>query len=315
MPKPRTKDRRAAETIRFTADLGGDQQLQGHRSAALLVVQGAESDLGLHVVCDRAIHIGRDTEVELPLRDGSISRRHCVVEQDEPTSRYVLKDLGSTNGTRVNGARVEDSIVLTEGDKIFLGASVVKFSYVDGFDVRYQNTLEQWVSTDALTGLLTLRKFEAAFHFAVQKARSEGSSLAVLVMDMDGLKKINDTHGHEHGGFAITETASLIRGVLDDKGECCRFGGDEFIAFLPGRNADAAAVLAERIRDAVAHHAYVKDGIQVAPTISIGVASFPDDGESQDELFRAADRALYKAKGAGKNRVARASTAPAVPDA
>lgn len=315
MPKPRTKERRAAETIRFTADLGGDRQLQDRRAAALLVVQGAESDLGLHVVCDRSIHIGRDTEVELPLRDGSISRRHCVVELEEATSRYVLRDLGSTNGTRVNGTRVEDAVILAEGDKIFLGASVVKFGYVDGFDVRYQNTLEQWVSTDALTGLLTLRKFEAAFHFAVQKARVEGTALAVLVMDMDGLKKINDTHGHDHGGFAITETATLIRGVLGDAGECCRFGGDEFIAFLPGRTSDAAASIAERIRDAVAQHAYVKDGIQVAPTISIGVAGFPEDGESQDELFRAADRALYKAKGAGKNRVARAGTAPPVPDA
>lgn len=310
MPKSRTKERRAAETIRFTADLGGDQQLRDRRSAALLVVQGAESDLGLHVVCDRAIHIGRDSEVELPLRDGSISRRHCVVELETATERYVLRDLGSTNGTRVNGSRVEQPIPLAEGDKIFLGASVVKFSYVDGFDVRYQNQLEQWVSTDALTGLLTLRKFEAAFHFAVQTARQEGTPLAVLVMDMDGLKKINDTHGHDHGGFAITETANLIRGVIEDLGECCRFGGDEFIAFLPRKTAHAAAQVAEKIRDAVAQHRYEKDGVHVAPTISIGVASFPEDGESQDELFRAADRALYKAKDAGKNRVALAGTAP-----
>jgi diguanylate cyclase (GGDEF)-like protein len=304
MPKKRA-DRRPAETIRFAAEEGPEYEKRASRRfAALLVVQGAEADLGSHVVCDKAITIGRDDEVELPLRDGSISRRHCVVDRDEEAGRYLLRDLGSTNGTRVNGARVSEPVPLAEGDKIFLGASVVKFSYVDGFDVDYQAKVEEWVATDALTGLLNLRRFEAAFHFAVQRARAEGGPLAVLVMDLDGLKLINDTHGHEMGGYTIMETARLIRTALEGKGETCRFGGDEFVSFLAGQDKPAAVNLAGTLVAAVKAHCFEKNGVILNPTLSVGVSAHPEDGETPEELFRAADRALYRAKAAGRNQVA-----------
>jgi diguanylate cyclase (GGDEF)-like protein len=296
--------RRPAETIKFSSEDVQDFARTHRRFAALLVVQGAEMDLGVHVVCDRPIVIGRDTDVELPLRDGSISRRHCQVERDDETGRYLLRDLGSTNGTRVNGTRVKEPVPLAEGDKVFLGASVVKFSYADGFDVEYHAKLESMVATDALTGLLSKRKFDAAFAEVVERSRIEASPLSVLVMDMDGLKKINDTHGHEMGGFAIIEVARIIGEILDGHGDTCRFGGDEFVAILPGAEKPRARELAEKVRDGVANHTFEKDGVRVAPTISIGVSSLPDDGETCEDLFRAADRALYRAKGAGRNQVA-----------
>jgi diguanylate cyclase (GGDEF)-like protein len=304
MPKKRADQRRPAETIRFAADEGPDYSRASRRFAALLVVQGAEADLNSQVVCDKPITIGRDDEVELPLRDGSISRRHCVVEREEETGRYLLKDLGSTNGTRVNGTRVSDPMPLSEGDKIFLGASVVKFSYVDGFDVEYHAKLEEMVATDALTGFLNLRRFEAAFHFAVQRARGEAGPLGVLVMDMDGLKQINDTHGHEMGAFTITESARLIRAVVAGKGETCRFGGDEFVSFLVGHDKAKAVEVGQSIVAAVKDHSFEKNGIKIRPTISVGVSIHPDDGDTPEELFRAADRALYRAKAAGRNQVA-----------
>jgi two-component system, cell cycle response regulator len=304
MPKKRADQRRPAETIRFAADEAPDYSRASRRFAALLVVQGAEADLNSQVVCDKPITIGRDDEVELPLRDGSISRRHCTVEREEETGRYLLKDLGSTNGTRVNGTRVSDPMPLSEGDKIFLGASVVKFSYVDGFDVEYHAKLEEWVATDALTGLLNLRRFEAAFHFAVQRARGEGEPLAVMVMDMDGLKLINDTHGHEMGGFTIIEAAKLIRRFLEGKGETCRFGGDEFVSFLVGHDKASAVKVAESVVAGVKEHVFEKNGVTLKPTISVGVSMHPEDGDTPEELFRAADRALYRAKAAGRNQVA-----------
>ena len=144
--------RRAAETIKFSAEEVQDLTRTAQRFAALLVVQGAEVDLGTHVVCDRPVTMGRDTGLELALRDGSISRRHCQIERDDDTGRYLLRDLGSTNGTRVNGTRVEAVVPLAEGDKIFLGSTVVRFSYADGLDVQYQAKLEELVTTDALTG-------------------------------------------------------------------------------------------------------------------------------------------------------------------
>ena len=303
---PKNKQRKVAETIRFAhaEGAGEDFARTARRMAALVVVQGDELDLGLHVVCDRPVTIGRDADIELPLRDGSISRKHCVIERDEESGRWVCRDLGSTNGTRVNGVRMREAVPLAEGDKIFLGASVVKFSYHDAFDVDYHAKLESMVQTDALTGLLSKRGFDSAYAHAVERARAEGQPLGVLVMDMDGLKQINDTHGHEMGGFAIREVAGVLRAVVGSRGETCRYGGDEFMSCLPGLDKAAAQSLGEEIRAAVARHVFDKDGVRVAPTLSIGVAAFPEDGDSTDELFRAADRALYRAKRAGKNQVA-----------
>ena len=302
MPK-RPGQRRAAETIKFSAEEALDFARQTKRCAALLVVQGAELDLGTHVICDRPITIGRDLDVELPLRDGSTSRRHCRIERDGETGPYVVRDLGSTNGTRVNGLPVSGTKVLAEGDKVFLGTTVVRFSYSDGFDVDYQARVENMVGTDPLTGLASQRRFDAEHALALGKARVDSSPLCVLVMDMDGLKQINDAHGHDMGGFAIAETANVLRAIIDARGAACRFGGDEFMAYLSGHDKSAGQRVGEQICVAVAAHHYEKDGIVIRPTISIGVASYPDDGETVEELFRAGDRALYRAKAAGRNRV------------
>ncbi len=303
MPKHASHRRRPAKTIQFREDVA-DLAKIGRRFAALTVVQGAEVDLGAQVVCDRPVTIGRDTDIELPLRDGSISRRHCRVDPDDRSGRYVLHDLGSTNGTRVNGTRVEEPIALVDGDKIFLGATVVKFGFADELDARYQAWLESLAATDALTGLLSSRKFDAAFRLAVEEARDAGAPLAVLVMDMDGLKQINDGHGHHMGGFILAEVAGVLRTVIGGRGEICRFGGDEFMSFLPAHDRAEGREVAERAREAVAGHPFTNEDVTLATTISIGVAAFPADGITADELFRAADRALYRAKAEGRNRVA-----------
>src|SRR5262249_7836044 len=139
---------------------------------------------------------------------------------------------------------------------------------------------------------------------ALIEAHESGSPIGVLVMDMDGLKQINDLHGHQMGGFTLTEVAGILRAELAGMpGEACRFGGDEVVAFLPGADRTAAPAVAERIRAAVERHSFERDGVAVHTTISIGVAAHPEDGASPDVLFRAADQALYRAKAAGKNRV------------
>src|SRR5690349_8599389 len=103
MPKP--PKRKGAETIKF----GVEQAEPGRpkrRFASLVIVQGAEADLGVHVMCDGPIVIGRDPGAELPLRDGSCSRRHCQVERDPETGFFMVSDLNSTNGVIVNGTKI-----------------------------------------------------------------------------------------------------------------------------------------------------------------------------------------------------------------
>jgi diguanylate cyclase (GGDEF)-like protein len=139
--------------------------------------------------------------------------------------------------------------------------------------------------------------------FALEAAKRGSDSLAILMMDMDGVKRINDTHGHLFGAHAIGETGRLIKRELGEKGRACRFGGDEFSAFLPGHDLDEALAIAERIRVAVQNGGIVKDGVALVPTISIGLASYPESGETLLELITRADEALYRAKRRGRNFV------------
>lgn len=306
MPKNKKALRKMAETVRVAhvPEHGGRGVDAIRQTASLLVVQGAEVDLGRHVLLDRPITLGRDERVDLTLSDGSISRAHCTVERDPGSGRYVLVDLGSTNGTAVNGVRVRDRIELNAGDKIFLGASVIRFSYSDAFDVEFHSRLEEMVSTDPLTGMSSKRQYDATYQVLVDRTVAEESPLAVVVVDMDGLKAINDTHGHEFGSFAIAEVGNILRDELERHGYLCRFGGDEFVGCFPGLDKAAVVAMAEKVRDRVDHHLFVKDGIVVKPTVSIGVAHFPDDVTDATQLFNAADQAMYRAKKGGKNRVA-----------
>lgn len=303
MPKNRKPARRIAETLRVASPLDTPAREHLTRVGSLEIVQGAEVDLGRQVLCDHPIVIGRDERVDLSLNDGSISRAHCSVERDPNTSEYVLVDLGSTNGTSVNGARVQDRVALSPGDKIFLGASVLRFALSDAVDLEYHSRLEELVSTDPLTGLDSKRAYDALFEVLSERAAAEESPLTVMMMDMDGLKEINDTHGHHMGSFAIAEAARLARSVMSEQGNVARFGGDEFVGCFPGLDREQARQLAEQLRELVRGHDFVLEGVRVRPTISIGIASFPEDVRAPADLFRAADQALYRAKRAGKDRV------------
>ncbi len=300
MPKRRKETRKGADTQRVPSL---ESYQSGERVGSLLVVQGAELDLGRHVMVNRPTTIGRDDANGLALSDGSISRRHCRVERDAEANIYVVVDLGSTNGTVVNGRRIEDRYPLREGDKVFLGSSVVKFSYSDWVDLEYQSRVETLVSTDALTGMASRRQYEVTFAAMAERAEAEESLLTVVVMDMDGLKAINDTHGHHMGGYAICEVAKLVREVFEPHGLVCRYGGDEFVACLPDVSRPRGASLAEELRRRVEATPIVKDDVEVWATLSSGLATYPGDCEGPRELFTIADRALYRSKRDGRNRV------------
>ncbi len=302
MPKKK-HPRRSAKTVRVAA-MEAQPESGGQRVGSLLVVQGADVDLGRHVVVDHSITIGRDETVELPLADGSTSRHHCRVERDERTGSFIIIDLESTNGTSLNGRRIQGICPLAPGDKIFLGASVVRFSFSDGLDVRYHSKLEAMVSRDALTGLAARRQYDATFAAMAERAAAEGSALSLVVMDMDGLKTINDTYGHEMGGWAIVEVASIVGNMLEEHGIVCRYGGDEFVGCFAGMDRERAFHLADEVRRQVETCHFSKAGIVVRPTLSIGVAAYPDDTDDPHTLFRLADRALYRAKNSGRNCVA-----------
>jgi two-component system, cell cycle response regulator len=275
----------------------------GRWDAALIVIQGNEADLGMHCVLGRPVTLGRDTDVELPLRDVGISRRHAMVEKDV-LGRYVVSDLGSTNGTRVNGDILSAPRPLDEGDKVIVGSTVLRFTRGDEADASFRENLARVISTDHLTGLVAKRRYDAEYHLAVATAKHTSRPLAVLMMDMDGVKTINDTHGHHMGSFAIAETGHILGEVIGLEGAISRYGGDEFGAYLPGYGKTAGVEMADKARVALLGHHFEKDGVVIEPTISIGVSAFPEDGDEAEGLQRKADEALYRAKAAGRNRVA-----------
>lgn len=275
----------------------------GRRDASLIVIQGNEADLGMHCMLDCPVTLGRDLDVELPLRDIGISRRHAMVERDV-VGRYVVSDLGSTNGTRLNGQPLAAPTPLSEGDKVIVGTTVLRFTFGDEADAHFHDQLARVISTDHLTGLIAKRRYDAEYHLAVASARQTGRPIAVLMMDMDGVKAINDAHGHHMGSFSIAETGHLIGETIGAEGCSSRYGGDEFAACLPGYSRTAGIETADRVRLAVMNHRFEKDGVVIRPTISIGVSAFPDDGDDPELLQRRADEALYRAKAAGRNRVA-----------
>ncbi len=301
---PRRRRTLAPETVKLNVDEVRESIARAQRKqAALVVLQGSESEIGTHVMLDRPVTIGRDPKTELPLQDEGISRRHCRISFDKEKSAFFIEDLGSTNGTLLNGKRLQTTKKLEAGDRIYLGACVVKFTYSDALEVGYHAQMDVLVGTDDLTGLIAKRRFDAAYVRAVDEARRGRAPLAVMMLDLDGLKRINDTHGHPVGAHTIAEVGKIIGQVVSPHGAACRFGGDEFAAFLPKFGKRDGIKVGETIRALVANHRFEKDGIVVRPTISIGVSAYPEDGATAELLLRHADEALYRAKKTGRDRV------------
>ena len=274
--------------------------------ATVVVVQGSDADLGGHArVMSRAV-IGRDPVAELSLTDPGASKQHAAIEVVEEAGgevSYHLHDLGSKNGTQVNGKLVKGAYPLRDGDKIAIAATVLRFVLADAIDAAFHAQVDAMLSTDDLTGLLAYRRFEAALEDALKIAQAKNTPLTLLVLDLDGLKAINDVHGHATGAFTIGQVGRLLANVLGTRGTATRFGGDEFVAFLPGMDRAAGTEIAETIRQRVAAEKFTRETITVTCTVSIGVASFPERAQDAKKLFDAADRALYRAKARGKNQV------------
>jgi diguanylate cyclase (GGDEF)-like protein len=160
------------------------------------------------------------------------------------------------------------------------------------------------MNLDDLTGLPVQRVFQVRFQEALQLCKRRAQPLAVFMMDMDGLKKMNDTHGHLVGAHSIATVGRRLGGIVQAAGGVVsRFGGDEFSAFVPEADRAQALAIGERMRAAVADVPITRDGITVNPTLSIGFAVYPEGGQLAEELTRKADDALYRAKAAGRNRV------------
>jgi len=253
------------------------------------------------MLAEDSITLGRSVDATIMLRDSAVSRIHLKIDYIPPKQIYQVKDLGSSNGTMLNDKKVS-SAELREGDKIIVGNTVLRFSWIDNIDMAFQGEVNQLINIDPLTGLILKRRFDEEFSRHVAVALSKDSPLCMLMMDMDGLKGINDTYGHSFGAFAISEIGKMIKSMIASKGLASRFGGDEFMAFLPNTSLKQATSFAEELRGAVESHIFEKDATRFSLTISIGITLL-GTRDTPDTLLERADSALYVSKNSGRNSV------------
>ena len=195
---------------------------------------------------------------------------------------------------------------------VFVAVGIISARLAD--DAR---RLHQLAMTDDLTGLHNLRSFESHLKTMVRMARLERTPLSMLVLDVDRLKSLNDSHGHLAGAEAVRTVGRLIARHIPASAAACRYGGDEFVIAVPRCSQSRVGIIAEQLRGAVNAVAPVLAGVSFPAgtlSISVGMASRtfgPDDrpgalirdDELGEALFRAADTALYAAKNGGRNRI------------
>lgn len=166
-----------------------------------------------------------------------------------------------------------------------------------------EQQLRELAATDALTGLPNRKRLREVLEHVAEQSRRLGTGFSVLGMDLDHFKSINDRYGHDAGDQVLRQLADILNGRLRSIDTPARWGGEEFFVLLPGTDAPGARHIAETIRAELARTPVTIGSEAIPVTISIGIAEFPRDGEAVGELMVCADRRLYAAKDAGRNRV------------
>ncbi|MGB9691857.1 MAG: diguanylate cyclase [Candidatus Sumerlaeaceae bacterium] len=251
--------------------------------------------------------IGRSSQADIQIDDEMISRRHVLItwhnwQNPSEFPHCTCEDLGSRNGTELNGAPLVAPAVLRERDRLLLGSTVLGFFLRDADEIELDRTLYELATKDALTGLDNRHQFNALLRHYIERVRRYGQKIALLLVDADHFKVVNDTHGHDVGDLALQHIARIIATSCRSTEVCSRWGGEEFAILAPESDQHGATVLAERIRTRIALFPLeINSRQKLGLSVSIGITMLrPED--SPEETFRRADRSLYLAKELGRNK-------------
>jgi diguanylate cyclase (GGDEF)-like protein len=239
-------------------------------------------------------------------RKAGKSELHCTHFVGTAPDSYLCVPLaahGETHGFVFISPDTSDALRLAEG-RTLLVQELVEMASLSIASLNLKAKLEGQSIRDGLTGLFNRHFMEIALERELHRAGREGTSLAVLMLDVDHFKKLNDTFGHEAGDAVLREVAECFRQSLREEDIICRYGGEEFVVIMPDTMEEAALRRAEMIRSAVAGlRTHFRGELIGMTTVSVGVAMYPTSDREGRNLIQLADGALYRAKRAGRNMV------------
>ena len=285
-------DKRMAQKL--LAGAGGRDQ------AYVIVIAGP--NVGEMFKVEGVSDIGRGQSMKIFLTDTEISRHHARLITK--AGKVFVEDLGSTNGTFVNGEQIQLQ-VLEDGDKIQVGTTtILKFSYSDDLDQEFQRRMYDAALRDGLTGAYNKKYFSERLDAEVAFALRHRAPLCLVMFDLDHFKNVNDTFGHLAGDYVLKTLAGGILESVRREDVFARYGGEEFAVLSRGLTMDDGALFGERLRAWVESYPFIHEGRRLPVTTSIGVAAVPEvDVTDPKMLVKCADEALYAAKHGGRNRV------------
>jgi two-component system cell cycle response regulator len=248
--------------------------------------------------------IGRGRDADVRVDDRGISRRHARIVRTEGW-RYILEDLGSTNGVFVAGRRVE-RVDLADGDRVQVGpALVLRFGIIAADEEALARELYEGSTRDALTRLYNRKYADERLAAEVAYAHRHGTPFSLVLCDLDHFKRVNDSFGHQAGDVVLRVVAAQSQKAVRTEDILARYGGEEFVVLVRGIGHESVCILANRVRTAVERLSIPWESQTIKVTVSVGVASLSEYGSKAtvEALVALADERLYQAKAGGRNRV------------
>ncbi|HKI86423.1 MAG TPA: GGDEF domain-containing protein [Thermoanaerobaculia bacterium] len=282
----------------------GERELPLQEANIILIAHPDHKMLGsrfrLHPMRD--FRIGRSGSADVSLPEVlSLSRLHARLYFNK--DKVVIEDLHSTNGTYVNDDPVLPRRVLKSGDRFQVGAVHFKFLHERDPEDAYYRAIYSLVVQDGLTEIFNRRKFEEEMEREYLRAKRYRRPLSLILFDIDSFKEVNDSCGHLCGDHVLKQVARQASQLTRPEQVLARLGGDEMAVLCPETPLEGAMSLAKRLRANLESSAIGYSGIEVAITCSFGVGTLEGGMRSSEDLFVACDRALYRSKQTGGNRV------------
>lgn len=265
--------------------------------------------IGDHFLLNRESNeIGRDSSCQITIKDHNISRRHCKISICYRSAlrgefKITIEDLGSRNGVRVNGQKIEanTSVSVQNGDQIRIGSNIFGLYLKFPEEIELEAFLYKMARKDSTTGLIGKSFFMGHLEFEFKRAQRYKRPLSFVLLDIDFFKKVNDTYGHVVGDEVLKKVGQIIQEELRIEDTAIRYGGEEIALILPETPEKDAYLLAERLRIKLERLTFKMNEKTFKVTASFGVAEYNPAIAAPQGLVEKADRALYKAKESGRN--------------